>query len=55
MEEVEEFCDVKIVEEVVFEVVDFIYFVMVRVVVVGVFFVDVEKSFDVKSFKVKRR
>lgn len=55
MEEVEEFCDVQIKEEVVFEVVDLVYFVLIRCVSKGVSWRDVEVVLDKKVLKVIRR
>lgn len=55
MEEAEELCEAKTLEEVAFEAADLIYFALTKAVGAGVTLADIEKSLDAKSFKVKRR
>ncbi|KAJ9151840.1 Histidine biosynthesis trifunctional protein [Pleurostoma richardsiae] len=55
MEEAEELCDAKTVDEVAFEAADLIYFALTKAVSAGVTLGDIEKSLDAKGLKVKRR
>ncbi|KAK0633022.1 histidinol dehydrogenase-domain-containing protein [Immersiella caudata] len=55
MEEAEELCDAKTPQEIAFEAADLIYFALTRIVGAGVTLVDIEKSLDAKSWKIKRR
>ncbi|KAI1202800.1 histidinol dehydrogenase [Nemania serpens] len=55
MEEAEELCDAKTPEDVAFEAADLIYFALTKAVGAGVSLVDIERSLDAKSLKVKRR
>ncbi|KAI3391669.1 hypothetical protein diail_6980 [Diaporthe ilicicola] len=55
MEEAEELCDAKSSQDVAFEAADLIYFALTKAVAAGVSLVDIERSLDAKSWKVKRR
>jgi phosphoribosyl-ATP pyrophosphohydrolase/phosphoribosyl-AMP cyclohydrolase/histidinol dehydrogenase len=55
MEEAEELCNAKTKEEIAFEAADLIYFALTKTVAAGVSLVDIERSLDAKSLKVKRR
>lgn len=55
MEEAEELCDAKDSQHIAFEAADLIYFALTKAVGAGVSLVDIERSLDAKSWKVKRR
>lgn len=55
MEEAEELCDAKSLQDVAFEAADLIYFALTKAVGAGVSLADIERSLDAKSWKVKRR
>ncbi|KZZ92043.1 histidine biosynthesis trifunctional protein [Moelleriella libera RCEF 2490] len=55
MEEAEELCDAKTVEEAAFEAADLIYFALTKAISAGATLADIEANLDAKSYKVTRR
>lgn len=55
MEEASELCEAKTKEEIAFEAGDLLYFALARCIAEGVSLEDVERDFDIKDVKVKRR